>query len=163
MSTHAGRVGRLLRAEVRCDFTGKSRIVNGTHQAVSKYAGGAGVVAATAAALCCAGAPIIVSVLAATGLGFLRTDAILIPVIGVALIVALWGFWLGRRQHGSAGPLALGIAGSVALVAGVVYLHRMPSKVAIGGGALMLLGATFWNARRPRACDVPVTIERPIP
>jgi uncharacterized membrane protein (DUF441 family) len=131
-----------------------------TTQAVSRFAGGAGVIAASCAALCCAGAPIIVSVLAATGLGFLRNDAILIPVIGVALLVALWGFWTGRRVHGSAGPFVLGVVGSVALVAGVVFIHGMPAKALIGAGALTLLGATVRNARLPRACDEPVTLRR---
>lgn len=159
VSTHAGWLERLLRAEGSVGYC----VVNRTTGAVSRYAGGAGVVAATCAALCCAGAPIIVSVLAATGLSFLRTDAILIPVIGTALLIALWGFWLGRQQHGSTGPLALGVAGGVALVAGVVLLHGVQSKVGIGAGALMLLGATLWNARLPRACDVPVTLERAIP
>lgn len=128
---------------------------------VGRSAGGAGVVAATCAALCCAGAPIIVSVLAATGLSFLRNDAILLPVIGAALVVALWGFWRGRRVHGSAGPLALGLAGSVALVAGVVFLHGSVAKVGIGAGALLLLAATVWNARPPAACDVRVPLARP--
>ena len=59
---------------------------------LGRYAGGAGVIAATCAALCCAGAPIILSVLAAAGLSFLRTDAILLPAIAVALAIALWGF-----------------------------------------------------------------------
>jgi hypothetical protein len=132
-----------------------------TTQALSRFAGGAGVVAASCAALCCAGAPIILSVLAATGLSFLRTDAILIPIIGVALVIALWGFWTGRRVHGSPAPLALGVVGSVALVAGVVFVHGVLAKALIGAGALILLAATFWNARLPRACDVPVQLERP--
>jgi hypothetical protein len=134
--------------------------MNRTTHALSRYAGGAGAVAASCAALCCAGAPIILSILAATGLSFLRTDAILIPVIGVALVIALWGFWTGRRVHGSSGPFALGVVGSVALVAGVVFVHGVPAKVLIGAGALMLLAATLWNARLPRACDVPVQLER---
>jgi MerC mercury resistance protein len=129
-------------------------------QALSRYAGAAGVIAASCAALCCAGAPIILGVLAATGLSFLRTDAILIPVIGGALLIALWGFWTGRRVHGSTGPFAIGVAGSVALVAGVVFIHGVPAKVLIGVGAVVLLGATLWNARLPRACDAPVQLER---
>ena len=161
VSAHAGWLEGLLRAQGERASTGGRGIVNRTNQALSRYAGGAGVVAASCAALCCAGAPIIVSVLAATGLSFLRTDAILIPVIGIALAVALWGFWLGRRQHGSAGPLALGVSGSAALVAGVVYLHGVPSKVGIGAGAIILLGATVWNARLRGACDTPVTLGRP--
>ena len=131
-----------------------------TIQAVSRFAGGAGVVAASCAALCCAGAPIILSVLAATGLGFLRNDAILIPVIGVALLIALWGFWMGRHAHGSVRPFMLGVIGSVALIAGVVFIHGVPAKVLIGAGALILLAAAIWNARLPRACDEPVTLRR---
>ena len=128
--------------------------------AVSRFAGGAGVIAASCAALCCAGAPIILSVLAATGLSFLRTDAILIPVIVAALLVALWGFWMGRRLHGSPGPFLLGVIGSVALVEGVVFIHGLPARILIGAGALILLGATFWNVRLPRACEEPVTLQR---
>ncbi|MDB4888906.1 MAG: putative rane protein [Gemmatimonadetes bacterium] len=123
---------------------------------VGRFAGGAGVVAATCAALCCAGAPIIVSVLAATGLSFLRSDAILLPVIAVALLVALWGFWRSSKVHESMMPLAVGCVGAVALVAGVVFLHGMIAKVFIGVGAVVLLIATVWNARLPRACDVPL-------
>jgi len=120
-----------------------------------RLAGSAGVIAATLAALCCAGLPIIVSVLAATGLSFLRRDAILLPLIAVALAVALWGFWRGRHAHHSSGPLVLGLAGSVALVAGVVPLHGPIAKLFIGVGALALLGSAIWNARLPRACAIP--------
>jgi hypothetical protein len=134
--------------------------MNRTAEAVSKFGGGAGAIAATCAALCCAGAPIIVSVLAATGLGFLRSDAILLPVIAIALAIALVGFWTGRRVHGSSGPLGLGVVGSIALVAGVVFVHGMPAKVLIGAGAVLLLIAMVWNARLPRACAVPVALSR---
>lgn len=113
-------------------------------------------IAASGAALCCAGAPIILSVLAATGLGFLRSDAILLPVIAGALLVALWGYWIGRRHHGSWQPLLLGVVGSVALVAGVVFIHGLPAKVLIGTGSLLLLAATLRNALLPRACAAPM-------
>jgi hypothetical protein len=132
-----------------------------TTRALSRFAGGGGVIAASCAALCCAGAPIIVSVLAATGLSFLRTDAILIPVIAGALIIALLGFWTGRRVHGSGGPFIAGVVGSAALVAGVVFVHGVPAKILIGAGALILLGATLWNARLPGACEVPAQLRRP--
>jgi hypothetical protein len=120
-----------------------------------RLAGGAGVVAATLAALCCAGAPIIVIILAATGLSFLRRDAILLPMIAIALVVALWGFWRGRQAHHSSGPLALGLMGSLALVAGVVPLHGLIAKLLIGVGALALLGSAIWNARLPHGSAVP--------
>lgn len=132
--------------------------MNRTTKAVSAYAGGAGAVAATCAALCCAGAPIIVSILAATGLGFLRTDAILLPAILIALVVALWGFSRGRLLHGSSGPLLAGLGGAIALVAGVVFLHGFIAKLFIGAGAIALLVATIWNARLGSRCDAPVAL-----
>jgi hypothetical protein len=128
--------------------------MSSTRRDAGRYAGGVGVIAAACAALCCAGAPIILAVLAATGLSFLRTDAILLPAIGVALVIALWGFWRSRRVHLSSVPLALGVAGSIALVAGVVYLHGPIAKVFIGVGAVILLVAAVMNARLPQGCDV---------
>lgn len=83
--------------------------------------------------------------LAALGLSFLRTDAILLPIMGISLLIALWGFWSGRQMHGESGPFALAIAGTVALVAGVVFVHGMPARVLIGIGAFALVIATVWN------------------
>jgi O-antigen ligase len=127
---------------------------------VGGLAGAAGAVAATCAALCCAGAPIILSILAATGLSFLRSDAILLPVIAIALLFALWGFWRSSRVRGSRVPLALGFAGSLTLVAGVIYLHGFLAKLFIGTGTLLLLAATVWNARLPQTCDLPMALTR---
>jgi mercuric ion transport protein len=118
-----------------------------------RVADSAGVIGAVLAALCCAGAPIILSVLAALGLGFLRSDAILLPFMGVALIIALWGFWFDARTHRAYGPLTLAIVGAVSLVAGVVFVHGMPAKVLIGVGAIALVAATLWNARSRATCD----------
>jgi hypothetical protein len=95
-------------------------------------------------------------VLAATGLSFLRSDAILLPVIGVALVVALWGFWRRRQIHRTSGPFMLGLIGSIALVGGVVFLHGLVAKVLIGVGTLALFAATIWNARLPEFCAVSV-------
>ncbi|MBA3671335.1 MAG: MerC family mercury resistance protein [Gemmatimonadaceae bacterium] len=128
--------------------------------ALSKFGGAAGVIAANLAALCCAGAPILVSVLTATGLSFLRSDAILLPIIAVALAIALVGFRTGRMIHGSNGPLALGTVGSVSLVAGVVFVHGLRATVLIGAAAVLLFVAMFRNATLPRACDLPAASAR---
>ena len=69
------------------------------------------------------------SVLGALGLSFLRKDAILLPFMSLALLVALWGFWAGRTAHRKAGPLALALIGAAALVAGVVFIHGFPARV----------------------------------
>lgn len=118
-------------------------------------ADGAGVIGAVLAALCCAGAPIVLSVLGALGLSFLRKDAILLPFMSLALLVALWGFWAGRRTHRQAGPLVLALTGATALVAGVVFIHGFPAKQVIGIGAIALVGATVWNAYLRRTCTAP--------
>lgn len=117
-----------------------------------RIADSAGVLGAVFAALCCAGVPIILSVLATVGLSFLRNDAILLPLMSVSLAIALWGFWGDRRLHGASGPLLLAVAGGAALVAGVVFVHGPPAKTLIGVGALMLVVATIWNVTLRRVC-----------
>lgn len=112
----------------------------------------AGVFGAVFAALCCAGLPLIVSVLALSGLSFIRNDSILMPLMGISLAVALWGFFFGRRIHGSAGPLTLAILGAASLVAGAVYVHGFPAQFLIGLGTLALLTATGWNIALRRNC-----------
>lgn len=118
---------------------------------VSRLADGAGVLGAIFAALCCAGVPLLVSILAAVGLSFLRTDAILLPLMAMSLTVALWGFWKGWQMHGAVGPLLVAAAGAVALVAGVVFVHGAPARALIWTGAAALVFATFWNVRARRA------------
>ena len=97
------------------------------------------------------GAPIVVGVLGAVGLGWLRRDAILWPLMFLSLGVALVGLARDRRRHGTAGPLVLAVAGAVALVAGVVFIHGPSARVAIYAGALVLVVATLWNIVARRA------------
>ena len=67
----------------------------------------AGAFGAIVAALCCAGTPLIVAALAATGLSALRKDAILWPVMLLSLAVAIWGYWQGHRVHHASAPFYL--------------------------------------------------------
>ena len=108
---------------------------------------GEGVFAAVFAALCCAGFPFILTGLAALGLSGIRKDAILWPLMIVALIVALWGFWEGWKMHGRRGPLLLALAGAVSLFSGVVLVHGFPARQMIWGGAIALIAAAVWNFR----------------
>ena len=129
----------------------------------SRFADTAGVVGAVLAALCCAGAPIIVGVLGALGLSFLRKDAILLPFMLLALLIALWGFWSDRATHRSNGPLLVALGGMVALIAGVIFVHGFPAKQLIGAGAIALLGATVWNVSLRRACSARTVLARSAP
>jgi hypothetical protein len=97
------------------------------------------------------GAPIVVGVLGAIGLSWLRRDSILWSVMFVSLAVALWGFAADRRRHRQSMPLIVGALGAVALVAGVVFIHGSPARLVIYAGALMLIGAIFQNRSARRA------------
>jgi mercuric ion transport protein len=120
-----------------------------------RWADSAGVLGAVSAALCCAGAPVIISVLAAVGLSWLRRDSILWPLMAVSLGIALWGFWTERRTHGVSGPLALAGTGAVGLVAGVVFVHGPPSRWLIDASAIVLVATTVWNIRARMTCRPP--------
>lgn len=117
---------------------------------MSRAADFAGVIGATFAALCCAGTPFIVAGLSAVGLSFLKRDSILWPLMIASLLLALWGFWMGVRQHGQRGPFALGFVCSVGLTAGVIFIHGFPAMQVIWASIAGLLTATVWNlmARR---------------
>lgn len=111
-----------------------------------------GVLGAVFAALCCAGTPFIISGLAALGLSALKSDAILWPLMLASLVVALWGFWQGRRLHGRGGPIVAATIGALSLAAGVIVVHGFPAMQMIWGGAAVLLAATIWNVRLRAAC-----------
>jgi mercuric ion transport protein len=110
-----------------------------------RWADSAGVFGAVIAALCCMGASVIVGVLGAIGLSWLRQDAILWPMMFGSLAIAYWGFWSDRHRHRTFGPLALAIAGGASLVAGVVFVHGYPAREMIYGGSAALIIATVWN------------------
>ena len=115
----------------------------------------AGALGAIAAALCCAGTPLIVAALAATGLSALRRDAILWPIMLVSLAVALWGYWQGHRLHRAWGPLTVGVLGAVSLALGVIVVHGFPAMQMIYGGAMLLVAATVSNIAARKRCASP--------
>lgn len=123
--------------------------------AAVRVADSGGVLGAIFAAFCCAGTPFILTGLAAVGLGFLKNDAILWPLLFGSLAVSLWGFWIGRRIHGLNGPLVVAIVGATALVAGVVFIHGFPAMQVIWTGVVALIGATIWNVSARRRCAAP--------
>ncbi len=98
-----------------------------------------GSLGATVAALCCAGAPAVLGALSAAGLGVLVNDAILLPLVAMALGVALWGLWRGTERHGSRGALLLGGVGAALLVLGI-FLYPL-----VYAGVAAMLGAAVWN------------------
>ena len=99
----------------------------------------AGSVGATVAALCCAGVPAVLGTLSASGLGFLVNDLILLPLVVLALGLALWGLGRGAARHGLRGVLVLGWVGAVLLAVGI-FLYPL-----VYTGVAAMLGAAVWN------------------
>ena len=106
-----------------------------------------GSLGATFAALCCAGVPAVLGALSAAGLGFVVNDAILLPLVVLALGVALWGLWRGTARHGSRGVLLLGGVGAVLLVVGIILYPLVYAGVAA------MLGAAVWNTAALRGAQ----------
>ena len=115
----------------------------------------AGALGAIVAALCCAGTPLIVAALAATGLSALRKDAILWPIMLISLAVAMWGYWQGHRLHRAWAPLIIGVIGAVSLALGVIVVHGFPAMQMIYGGAMLLVAATVSNIAARKRCTPP--------
>lgn len=116
----------------------------------SRRASLAGLAGSSFALLCCAGVAPVLGLLSAVGLGFLIHDAVLVPLLAVALGVTVWGLWQGRRCHGRAAALRLGLAGAALTVGG---LFLWVPLAFIGFAAVVL--ASIWNFRLVRACAIP--------
>jgi mercuric ion transport protein len=124
-----------------------------TQRATPQLTNAAGALGAIVAALCCAGTPLIVAALAAAGLGGLRKDAILWPIMLVSLAVATWGYWQGYRVHHGWAPLFVGVIGAVSLALGVIVVHGFPAMPMIYTGAMLLVAATIWNRVARKRCS----------
>ncbi len=62
-----------------------------------------GGVGALLALLCCIAPWLFAGFLAALGLGFIIKDAVLLPIAGVGLLVAILGLWLRRKRPSGQG------------------------------------------------------------
>ncbi len=113
----------------------------------SYRATGGGMVGSAFALLCCAGVAPVLGLVSAVGLGFLINDAVLIPLLVLALAVTLWGIRQGRRCHGKNPPWVLGWVGSGLTVVGLFLW--VPLAFA---GFAGVIGASIWNVLAVRAC-----------
>ncbi len=116
----------------------------------SRRASLGGVLGSGFALLCCAGAAPVLGLLSAIGLGFLINDAVLVPLLLLALGVSGWGLWQGRRCHGRHSALLLGLGGAALTIGG---LYGWLPLAFVGFGAVML--ASVWNLQLLRACTIP--------
>lgn len=122
---------------------------------VERFADWTGPIGSVFAALCCLGVSWLVAAITAVGLGFLRKDAVLWPLMIASILAAVWGMWLGSRAHRSFLPLMLGVASGTALVAGVIFVHGFPAKELIYVGSVGLIAGSIWNAALRSRCERP--------
>jgi mercuric ion transport protein len=90
-----------------------------------------------AAALCCLGAPAVVSIVASIGLGFLIKDAILLPLMVLFLLVTVIGLYLGYRAHRRVWPLILGIVSSLVALF-FLFVHTVTVMAYLAMASLVL-------------------------
>ncbi|HVA58563.1 MAG TPA: MerC family mercury resistance protein [Gemmatimonadaceae bacterium] len=119
----------------------------GTTSAVGGLAGAA---ASSVALLCCAGAGPALALATALGLGFLIHDAVLIPLLVIALGVTMWGLSDGRGRHGKPWPQHLGTVGAVCTLGGMFVW--LPLAYA---GLGMIIAASAWNLWLTHRCAAP--------
>ena len=118
--------------------------------AARDHADKVGIVGATVTALCCLGVPVVLSVVAALGLGFLVNDAILAPLLLVSIGVVAWGLAAGWRRHGNPSPLILAIVAGLLLFASALLI-RSTSLAYISIAALT--AASVLNAYLTRSAE----------
>jgi mercuric ion transport protein len=92
------------------------------------------------ASLCCLGFAPVLAALSAAGLGFVISDAILIPLLALFLGIALWGMKGSQKRHGKTTPFYVGVGGAVAALLGVFVF--IPVHVI---GLIALVGASIWD------------------
>ena len=88
-------------------------------------------------ALCCLGFPALLSLLSAISLGFLINDAILLPLLGIFLVITLWGLYFGMPRHGQPWALLLAAISSLILF---VFLFINPIIAYLGIAGLIAAG-----------------------
>lgn len=123
-----------------------------TSAQTSRRASLAGLFGSSFALLCCAGVAPVLGLLSAIGLGFLIHDAVLIPLLIIALGVTAWGLSQGGRCHRRGAPLILGLSGGAVAVGGLFLWVPFAFT-----GFIAVVVASIWNLRLLRACAVPST------
>lgn len=98
------------------------------------------------AALCCLGLAPLLGALSALGLGFLVSDAILIPLLAVSMLWTIWALAGDAKRHHDRRPLWLAVI-SLLLAIGGLWVSAM----LVGAGLACLVVAAIWNARLVRA------------
>lgn len=105
--------------------------------------------------------PAIAAFLSSVGLGFLVSEAVLLPVMLVFLALALGGlFWSYLKEHRNIGPFVLGILMGLSLYLGrYVYFGSLINPVLMYGGIAGIIAVSLWNLklRKQAGCSACVS------
>jgi mercuric ion transport protein len=113
-----------------------------------KHTDKVGVAGSIFAALCCLGFPALLSISSAIGLGFLITDAVLLPLLIVFLLMTLAGLYLGVRHHGSWLAFVIGLVSAASVF---IFIYVAFNKVLAGVGIAGLVIASLLNVALGRS------------
>ena len=102
---------------------------------------------AVIAAACCLGVPVVLSAVAAVGLGFLIRDALLFPLFALMLGANLWLLRRSGRSHRNLAPFWMGAGAAALSLAGLLLLVSGGSAARwlIYAGLAALLTASVWD------------------
>lgn len=93
-----------------------------------------GLVGSLFSVLCCIGAPAIISLVFAIGLGFLINDAILIPLLAIFLVITLVGLFFGMRRQGNPWAFILGIVSAIITFFFIaIIFNKILAIIGVGG------------------------------
>ena len=102
--------------------------------------------------------PAYAGLLSALGLGFVNYTRYLLPLTLLGLFLALASLWVRVRRGSGIGPLVLGSAAAVAIIAGRFVFTWQPATFA---GVALLIAASIWNLRSRK--NVGVTCPKCVP
>ncbi len=125
-----------------------------------------GVVGTFVSAACCLGLAPILGALSTVGLGFLGSPSAHTPLLFGAVLLSVLGYWQGRKKHGKAGPLYLGLVGIVGVIFfwfisfSAVGIYVSIALMAAASGVNLHFGRAHRKACETAACEVPNGMKR---
>lgn len=95
--------------------------------------------------------PAYAALLSSFGLGFVNYTRYLLPLTVLGLFLALASLWMPVRRGAGVGPLVLGSAAAVAIIAGRFVFYWQPATFA---GVALLVAASIWNLKSQKSLGV---------
>jgi mercuric ion transport protein len=101
------------------------------------------------AALCCIGTPGLLAFLSAMGVGFLISDALLLPLLILFLAISMAGLYYSFKTHKNRWPVILGGISSLLIL---FFIYGWFLKPLVYLGLVGLVGTSVWNLVLKKRC-----------